>query len=53
VDETGASPRPYTEVREDVLQKIFAEKVTKAVEDWAGKLREAHEVQVFVKGIGE
>jgi hypothetical protein len=53
VGDTPASPQPYTAVREDVLNAIYGEKLSKAVEDWGQKLRAAHEVKVFVTRIGE
>jgi PPIC-type PPIASE domain len=53
VGDTPAAPQPYTAVREGVLNAIYAEKLTKAIEDWGKKLRAAHEVKVFVTRIGE
>lgn len=53
IEDTPAAPQPYTNVRENVLNEIYAEKLTQAIQDWAKKLRDAHEVKVFVTRIGE
>jgi len=44
-----ARPQPYEEAREDVGKKIFNEKVNKAIEDWADKLRAVSDVKVYLK----
>ncbi len=42
-------PQPYPEVREQVARKIYNEKLTKAVEDYAEELRAVSEVKIFLK----
>ena len=44
-----AKPQPYEEVKNNIGQKIFNEKLNKAVEDWADKLRAVSEVKVYLK----
>ncbi len=43
-------PQPYEEVRKDIGNKIFNEKLMKLVEDWAGKLRAVSDVKIYLKG---
>jgi hypothetical protein len=47
----GADPRPYDEVRMEIAQKLYAEKLKKAVEDYARKLREHSKVAVYLKKV--
>ncbi len=42
-------PQPYSEVREQIAKKIYNEKITKAVEDYADKLRAVSEVKIYLK----
>ena len=42
-------PRPYPEAREQVAKKIYNEKITKAVEDYADKLRAVSDVKIYLK----
>jgi hypothetical protein len=42
-------PQPYPEAREKIAKKIYNEKLTKAIEDYADKLRAVSEVKVYIK----
>lgn len=42
-------PQPYPEVRELVAKKILNEKITKAVEEYADKLRAVSDVKIYLK----
>ena len=42
-------PQPYAEVREMIAKKIYNEKLTKAVEDYADKLKAVSEVKIYLK----
>lgn len=42
-------PQPYPEVREQIAKKIYNEKIIKAVEDYADKLRAVSEVKIYLK----
>jgi hypothetical protein len=44
-----SKPQPYTEVREKIAKKIYNEKLTKAVEEYAGKLRAVSDVKIYLK----
>lgn len=41
-------PQPYEEVRKDIGNKMFNEKLMKLVEDWANKLRAASDVKIYL-----
>jgi hypothetical protein len=45
-----AKPQPYTEVRDTVAGIVYNEKVGRAVEDWADKLRKGSDVKVYATG---
>lgn len=45
------NPKPYAEAKDDVGQKASAEKLKKAVEDYARKLRAQSKVEVFLKRV--
>jgi parvulin-like peptidyl-prolyl isomerase len=51
VDKVAARVQPFEEAREVVEQQVFKEKLTRSVKEWAARLREAHEVQVYVTGM--
>jgi hypothetical protein len=42
-------PQPYEEAREKVAQKIYDDKLKRAVEDYADKLRALSDVKVYLK----
>jgi parvulin-like peptidyl-prolyl isomerase len=42
-------PQPYSEVREQIAKKIYNEKLTKALEEYADKLRAVSDVKVYLK----
>jgi parvulin-like peptidyl-prolyl isomerase len=48
-DVVPARPQPFEEAKETVANKIFSEKLNKAAEDWADKLRAASDVKVYLK----
>lgn len=47
-DVIAPQPTAYEDVREAVAKKLFNEKLTKAVDDWAEKLKQAYKVKVFM-----
>jgi hypothetical protein len=48
----GATERPFEEVRDGIAQRLQNDALTAAVKDWAGKLRSARPVKVFITKIG-
>ncbi len=42
-------PQPYPEVREQIARKIYSEKIVRAVEEYADKLRAVSEVKIYLK----
>ena len=42
-------PQPYSEVKETIAKKIYNEKLTKAVEEYAGKIRAVSDVKIYLK----
>ncbi len=44
-----ARPQPYEEARKDASQKVFEEKLGKAVEEYADKLRAVSDVKIYLK----
>jgi hypothetical protein len=42
-------PQPYSEAREKIVNKIYGEKIIKAVEEYADKIRAVSEVKVYLK----
>jgi len=42
-------PQPYPEVREKIAKKIYGEKITKAMEDYADKIRAVSDVKIYLK----
>jgi len=50
VQETVPSkPQPYSEAKEKIARKIYDEKLTKAVEGYAEKLRAVSDVKIYLK----
>jgi parvulin-like peptidyl-prolyl isomerase len=49
-DVIPSKPQPYEEARQTLAQRVVSDKVKKAVEDYAGKLRSASDVKVYLKG---
>ena len=47
-DVIPSKPQPYEEAREAVAKRLFDEKVKKAVEDYADKLRALSEVKIYL-----
>lgn len=44
-----SKPEPYPEARERIAKKIFGEKLTEAVEEYAEKLRAISDVKIYMK----
>lgn len=44
-----SKPQPYDEARVDIAKKVYNEKLKKAVEDYADKLRAVSEVKIYLK----
>jgi 3-hydroxy-3-methylglutaryl CoA synthase len=42
-------PQPYPEVREQIAKKIYNEKLTKAVEEYADKLMAVSDVKIYLR----
>ena len=42
-------PQPYPEAREKIAKKIYGQKITKAVEEYADKIRAVSDVKVYLK----
>ena len=45
----SSRPQPYEEAREKVAQKVYDDKLKRAVEDYADKLRAVSDVKVYLK----
>ncbi len=52
VDVTPPAQQPYAAVREAIGKKLFADNLSKAVKEYAAKLRKAHRVDVYITAIG-
>jgi len=48
-DVVPSRPQPYDEIKGDIARKIYDEKLTKAVEEYAGKLRAVSDVKIYLK----
>jgi hypothetical protein len=48
-DVVPSKPKPFNEVRQEIAMKVFNEKLKKAVEDFADKLRALSDVKIFLK----
>ena len=46
-----AKPEPIEEVREEIAEKVFKDKLSKAVEVYADKLREYYPVKIYAKDL--
>jgi parvulin-like peptidyl-prolyl isomerase len=44
--------RPYEEVREAIRKKVFGKSMQAAITEWAAKLRQGYEVEVFITRLG-
>ncbi len=53
VQEFPPGLQPLENVQKPVFDRLFGEKVLKAIEEWAGKVRPHHEVEIFVAKGGE
>jgi parvulin-like peptidyl-prolyl isomerase len=49
---TPPAPQAFDEVKEGLGQRVFGEALGAAIKDWAGKLRKARDVQVYLTRIG-
>ena len=45
------APRPFESVRKDIAKEVFRDKVRKAVEDYADKLKEYYPVKIYAKDL--
>lgn len=52
VDVIESQQQPFAEVRGEIARRVFATKLQEAVKTWAGKLRKASKVDVFITRIG-
>jgi hypothetical protein len=48
VDQIAPAPQPYADAREAIAKKLFNEKLTKGMRDYADKLRKAQPVDVLI-----
>jgi parvulin-like peptidyl-prolyl isomerase len=48
LEHTPPTSQPYVEAREKIVKKLFNEKLTRAVGEYAGKLRQAQKVDVLI-----
>jgi parvulin-like peptidyl-prolyl isomerase len=48
VDQVPARTRPYEQVRDDLAKRLFNERVTRAVQEYADKLRKERTVEIFL-----
>ncbi len=46
-DVVPAKPQDFDEVKSQVAKKVYAEKINKAMEDWAEKLKKAYKVTIY------
>ncbi|HOG30192.1 MAG TPA: peptidylprolyl isomerase, partial [Vicinamibacterales bacterium] len=44
-----SQPRPYADVREEIARKLYDEKITKGVEEYAARLRAHSKVEIYLK----
>ncbi len=52
MDVVGATEQPFEAAKEGINQKLFEDALTSAIKTWAGKLRKASQVKVFLTRIG-
>jgi hypothetical protein len=52
-DVIPAKPSPLEKERKEIAQKVFGAKMTKAVEEWAEKLRNAYTVKIYLMEQGK
>jgi peptidyl-prolyl cis-trans isomerase C len=43
-----AEPRPYQQVRKEIIEIVYRQAVEKSLEEWVGKLKEAYSVMVYL-----
>ena len=48
-----AQPQPYDTARQEIVDALLQEKMRALIDDWSGKLREAYETRIFVRGLDE
>ena len=48
-DVLPAKPKPFEEARPEVTQKVFDQKLKKAMDDWTNKLRAASDIKIYLK----
>jgi parvulin-like peptidyl-prolyl isomerase len=52
LEATPPAPQALDDVKQSIHDKVFAERATKSIRDWAEKLRKAHPVTVYITKIG-
>lgn len=52
VDVVPAKEQPFEEVQPKIREHLFYEQLNAAVKEWAGKLRKASDVKVFITKVG-
>ena len=43
-----ARERPFDQVKDEIAKKMFGERMNRSVEDWAGKLKKAADIKVYI-----
>jgi parvulin-like peptidyl-prolyl isomerase len=49
-DVIASRPQPYDQIRQEIAQRVLNQKIKKAVEDYADKLRAVSDIKVYLKG---
>ena len=47
-DVFSPEPKPYEQVRKELLNIIYRERVKKSLDEWVEKLKEAYETKIFL-----
>ena len=45
------TPRPFENVKREISEAVFREKVKKSVETWGDRLRDYYEVKIYGTGL--
>jgi foldase protein PrsA len=48
-----SQPKPYESARQAIAGLLFEQKLRALIDDWSGKLREAYETRIFLKGLDD
>ncbi len=49
---TAAQDQPFAEAKDGIAKTLFGEQLNRSMQEWAGKLRKARDVNVFITRIG-